>query len=583
MSLNNEYRFGSLPTTKLPRSVFKMKKNWKGTFNAGQIIPFYVNQLVVPSSSYKIKQSIVCRMLTPIYPTMDDLVLDVYFFADSWRRNWDNFKKFMGENTSGAWVQTADLEVPQIQVPSTATGNGVPAIKSLWDYMGLATGVKGDSISVSALPFRMYCEVYNYFFRNQNLIAPIQTPKGDSNANYSLAAYHGGTPLKASKLPSYFTTALPEPQKAPNGAVTIPLGSKAKVWGDGMGIIYTYDSDPINNPNYANSEQMKATNSGGYEQANIRVAPGGGNNNMSYPTGTLETDTIQFASKRIRGLLTKEQSEAAYNTNGLIANSGLYADLSEATAATLNALRLKVQTQMIYERDGMYGTRYFDEILYGHFGTTSGAAKFEKPQYIGGKRIPLQMNQVAATADTANNVLGATGAFSLTADVDYMVNQSFTEHMILMGIFVIRQLTHTSQQAIPRQWSIKKRLDMWWHEYDHLGNQPIYNKEIYADGSSTDNEVFGYQERFAEYRYEDNVICGEFKSTGPTPLDSWHYGDLYNSLPTLSKQWIEETDQNIARTLAVQNHDQFMVDTTLYIKATLPLPVFGTPMLMDHF
>ena len=163
------------------------------------------------------------------------------------------------------------------------------------------------------------------------------------------------------------------------------------------------------------------------------------------------------------------------------------------------------------------------------------------------------------------------------------MHQLLLEHTIIMGVFVVRQLTHTSQNAIPRQWSIKKRLDMWWHEYDHLGNQPVYNKEIYADGSATDDQVFGYQERYAEYRYEDNTIAGEFNSAYSTPLDSWHYGDYYSSLPVLSQNWVEETPTNISRTLAVQNHDQFMIDTTLYIKAIQPLPVFGNPGYADHF
>lgn len=551
MSLNNEYRFGSLPTTKLPRSIFKMKKNWKGTFNAGDIIPFYVRQIVVPGSTYQIKQSIVCRMLTPIYPTMDDLVLDIYFFSDSWRRNWDDFKKFMGENTSGAWTQTVDLEVPQLKVPSTASGTGIPDKNSLWAYMGLPIKVKGDTISVSALPFRMYCEIYNYFFRNQNLIAPIATPKNNTDINFALATpYAGGTPLKASKLPSYFTTCLPEPQK--HNPISIPLGTVAPIKTSSS--MFTVQPTELR---WANPNGSAITQPG--SNRGITISATGG---------------TEFTANQA----------GASATNSNIAPANLYADLSVATAATLNALRLNCQTQMIYERDGEFGTRYFDEILYGHYGVTSGAAKYEKPCYIGGKRIPIVMNQVAQTSSTDNtSPLGQTGAFSLTADVDYMVNQSFTEHTIIMGVMVIRQLTHTTQQGIPRQWSIKKRLDMWWHEYDHLGNQPVYNKEIYADGSSTDNQVFGYQERYAEYRYEENTICGEFLSTSSTPLDSWHYGDLYASLPVLSQNWIQEDKLNIDRTLAVQNHDQFMVDTTLYIKAIQPLPVYGTPGLIDHF
>ena len=562
MGINNEYRFGELPKTRLPRSIFLMKRNWKGTFNVGDIIPFYLKQTIVPGDTFQIKQAIVARMLTPITPTMDDLVLDVYYFSVPLRLVWANFKKFMGENENGAWAQTADLEIPQVQVPSTASGTSIPQKGTLWDYFGLPIGIKGADtdhpISVSVLPFRSYQMIYNYFFRNQSLIAPITHGTGDSTTNWNPMSLAFQV-RKASRLPDYFSTALPQPLKNSTGAVTMPLGVSAPVSIYGTGkTLGLYDG----------------TNNFGFGTLNGQTNGIGSQDLYDTDAGTAETANYNPSNVGI-GLSTDPAK------SGII---GL-ADLTSATASTIEALRLAAQTAMIYNRDSVYGTRYFDEILYGHYGVTSGAARFEKPQYLGGKRIPITQNQIAQTSETSNSSpLGNVAAFSLTADVSHMFTQSFTEHCILMGVMVIRQLTHTTQQGIHRDWTIRKRLDMWWHEFDHLGNQPIYNREIYADGSAYDNEVFGYQERYAEYRYEYNTICGEFRSTYSTPLDSWHYGDLYASLPVLSQQWIEETKSNVQRTIAVQNHDQFMVDTTLYIKAARPLPVSGMiGGLIDHF
>lgn len=495
-------------------------------------------------------------MLTPIHPTLDDLICDVYYFAVPWRLCWDNFKKFMGENTTGAWTTgITDLEVPQITISknASAAGTEIPTKGSLWDYFGLIKGKKGAGdhvISVSALPFRAYWEIYDYFIRNQNLIAPKNITKSDSNITYR-ALYSAGyaLPAKMSKLPSYTTTALPEPIKGGvNGHIPMPLGISAPI-----------KFENTNTPNFLTGTPSI------YLEDGTKVTTG-------HPLGTNSSADMTTDGNTI------------FNSTGKVQFSG-YADLTQATASTIQALRLSAQTEMILSRDAVFGTRYFDEILYGHYGVHSGAAKYEKPQFIGGKRIPINMNQCVQTSSTdSTSPQGNVSAFSLTADVDYIVNQSFTEHQILIGILCVRQLTHTSQQNIPRQWSIRKRLDMWWHEYDHLGPQPIYNKEIYADGTDYDDQVFGYQERYAEYRFEENVICGEFNSKYSEPLDSWHYGDVYNSLPVLSQQWIEETDVNVARTLAVQNHDQFMADITLYIKATRPLPVSGMiGGLIDHF
>lgn len=561
MSLNNEYRFGAVPTMKWNRTLFKMKSNTKTTLNVGDIVPIYVNQDIYPSETYEFIQSLVCRSLTPLNPTMDNLVLDVYAFFDQKRRLWDNFKKFMGENESGAWVVSADLEEPNYYIPSTASGTGIPGKGTLWDYFGLPTGIKSSSseneVWASALPFRAYWDIYNYFFRNQSLIAPVSVNKADSNYTWASAVSDGkANPAKASKLPDYFTTALPEPQKAPNGAIRLPLGTTADVIGNGKSIGLT------DGTNYFGMQFGSM-----YNPTNTPYFPA----NYNTDVGSSVTPGYSNPTQNTNIGITEENGK-----------SGMIVDLANATASTINALRLFVQTQKVYELDGIFGTRYFDEILYGHFATRSGAAQYEKPQFLGAKRIPIVMNQVAQTVGTSDAPLGYTGAFSLTTDNGRLFKQSFTEHGIILILAVIRQLEHTTQQGIPKQWRRKKRLDYFWHEFEHLGNQPIYNYEIYADGSSYDNEVFGYQERYAELRFDVNRITGEFRSTYTTPLDNWHYGDIYSSLPVLSKTWIQETDANVKRTLAIQNQDQFWIDTTFYIKAWKALSPYGTPGLIDH-
>lgn len=556
MSRNAEYRFGQHPKANIARSTFNMKKNIKGTFNTGELIPFYVNQDILPGDTFKIKQSIVVRMLTPIYPTMDNLVLDTYYFSVPYRLVWDNFKKAMGENENGAWAQQTEYEVPQIKITYTAStaGNTIPTIKSIWAYMGLPINVKPQTgsdpdISLSALPFRAYAEIYNYFFRNQNLIAPITVHKDDTTRSFlGTVTEQGGTILKASKLSNYFTTCTPAPQKG--NPVSIPIGTSAPVLSNGT--VPTFSSTGTTDGAFTN--QKLST-----KQATLT------SNHFRWMTAGTATAGNDISRDTIFGN-----------------NSGLYADLSNATAATINALRLAFQTQKILEKD-IRGT-FYTQILYNHFGVISPDGRQQRPEYIGGKRINLQMNQVAQTSSTDNtSPQGNVAAFSLTADVHQAFTKSFTEHSIIMGIMVVRQLVHTTQQGIPKQWSRRKRLDFYWPELAHLGEQPVYNKEICVLGSTTDEQVFGYQERWAEYKYEENVICGEMKSTYSTPLDSWHYGDLYSSLPTLSQNWIEETKVNVDRTLAVQNHDQFLFDTELYIQATRPIPVYCTPGLIDHF
>lgn len=548
MNRNEEYRFGVIPNTEIQRSKFTMSKDIKTTFNVGDIIPYFLFE-VLPGDTISINQALVCRTQNPVVPVMDNLYLDLYYFYSPTRILWDNFKKFMGENESGAWTQTVEYEIPQINFTNTKNVKG-----SILDYMGLPIEVT-NMPSVSRLPIEMYVQVYNNWFRDENLIAPLASNRSDNaitfNANNTI---YGGKPAKAAKFHDYFTSCLPEPQKGT--PVSLPLGTTANVsvYGNGMTLGLT-----------------DGTNNFGFGSLNGQTNGIGKASLYGSNVGTSATADYNPSNKGI-GITTDGTK------SGLI---GL-ADLSTATAATINALRLAFATQRIMEKDARSGTRFFEKIE-AHFQTTSpGMAVLQIPSYLGGKRIPLSMTQVPQTSSTdSTSPQGNLAAFSHTSDDDFMFTQSFTEWGYVMGIAVVRQ-DHSYQQGIERMWSRKKTLDFYFPALAHLGEQPVYNKEIYATGTSTDNQVFGYQERWAEYRYTPNTISGEFRSTYATPLDVWHYGDDYASLPTLQQSWLEETDTYVDRTLAVTSQDQILMDTALDITAVRPLPMYSVPGLIDH-
>lgn len=562
MNRNEEYRFGVIPNTEIQRSKFTMSKDIKTTFNVGDIIPYFLFE-VLPGDTISINQALVCRTQNPVVPVMDNLYLDLYYFYSPTRILWDNFKKFMGENESGAWTQTVEYEIPQINFTNTKNVKG-----SILDYMGLPIEVT-DMPSVSRLPIEMYVQIYNNWFRDENLIAPLASNKTDNaitfNSSYTI---YGGKPAKAAKFHDYFTSCLPEPQKGT--PVTLPLGTTANVsvYGNGnnIGITNGRDEGFLFNAKADNTAYYKKFNSG---TNSLPISTTNANNYGTDMIGWIPYGEDQY---RVIGLSTDPTK------SGII---GL-ADLSTATAATINALRLAFATQRIMEKDARSGTRFFEKIE-AHFQTTSpGMAVLQIPSYLGGKRIPLSMTQVPQTSSTdSTSPQGNLAAFSHTSDDDFMFTQSFTEWGYVMGIAVVRQ-DHSYQQGIERMWSRKKTLDFYFPALAHLGEQPVYNKEIYATGTSTDDQVFGYQERWAEYRYTPNTISGEFRSTYSTPLDVWHYGDDYASLPTLQQAWLEETDTYVDRTLAVTTQDQILMDTALDITAVRPLPMYSVPGLIDH-
>lgn len=581
MSRNAESRFAINPTRiDMSRSTFDRPFSHKTTFNVGDIIPFYVDE-VLPGDTHKIRTSKVVRMQTLLTPVMDNIYLDTYYFFVPDRIVWSHWKQFMGENTESAWVPSTEYEVPQITAPSGGWAEGTIA-----DYMGVPTKVAG--LSVNALPFRAYALIMNEWFRDENLCDPLNIPlddatvQGVNTGTFVTDVAKGGLPYKAAKYHDYFTSALPAPQKGPDVTIPVSTGANLPVYGTGEPL---YLSDGSNAYLWASAGAKTAA--GGINN----ITPGIGYGTMSGVAGTISptaniyvdaSNSDEPSKGKLIGLATKSIMDRDYPTVG---NAGLIAVNDGAvSAATINQLRLAFQIQKLYERDARGGTRYI-EILKSHFGVTSPDARLQRPEYLGGNRIPITINQVVQNSGTMSGETpqGTTTAYSLTTDVHHEFTKSFVEHGFIIGVMVARY-DHTYQQGLERFWSRRDRFDFYWPVFANIGEQAILNKEIYAIGQDSDNEVFGYQEAWADYRYKPSRVSGEMRSNAKTPLDSWHLADDYDALPTLSDSWIREESNNVNRVLAVTSEvsNQLFCDLYVQNRTTRPMPVYSIPGLIDH-
>ena len=531
---STQHLFSQIPSTQIPRSVFDRSHGYKTTFDSGFLVPFYVDE-VLPGDSFKLTATLFARLATPIVPFMDNLYLETFFFFVPNRLVWDNWQKFNGEQKNP--TDSTDFLIP------TVSGTNVQN-QTLWDYFGLPTNVN-KALKVNALPFRAYNLIFNEWFRDENLQESLKVSTGDGPDNlsdYSL--------VRRGKRHDYFTSCLPWPQKGPG--VEISIGGQANV-----------SITPSGAPTFSYGAQtVDASTKGLYANAssigsNFKVAA------LSVGTGLHNGSGEYRAVSWLDPALTGK------------------ADLSTATPISINDLRQAFQIQKLYERDARGGTRY-TEILRSHFGVISPDARLQRPEYLGGSSARISINPVQQTSSTNETTpQGNLAAYGVVSDSFHGFSKSFVEHGYVFG-FVNVRADLTYQQGLNRMWSRQGRFDFYWPVLAHLGEQAVLNKEIYAQGTADDDKVFGYQERYAEYRYYPGQITGKFRSTDPQPLDSWHLAQKFSSLPTLSSQFIQDNPP-VERVIAVQDEPQFLFDSYIRLKCARPMPVYSVPGLVDHF
>lgn len=543
-----------------PRSKFDRSHQLLTTINEGDLVPIYCDE-VLPGDTAKVHLNGLIRMSTPIYPIMDNCYMDTYFFFVPCRLLWEHWENMFGENDTDYWAEKTEYNTPTCIIGGTSgLNNG-----SIGDYFGLPTGVK-NAIPVNALPARAYAMIYNEWFRDENLEAPLMlgykktddagtnanpinetwaANRPDTTTNTNEALLYAYKPAKAGKFHDYFTSCLPSPLKS--DPVEISLTGNAPV--------NLFDSTDLKKKmTPSNSIYLNGTGSGTPEIYN-------------------EVGTV--SDPKAAHVIGASTAQGTTQKNGYLG-----ADLSGVSAISIADLRMSIALQHIFEADARNGTRY-REFLSGTWGVTSPDSRLQIPEYIGGQRIAINVNQVVQTSQTdptTGQALGNTAAYSLTTCSKQMVDYAATEYGYIIGLAVVR-VEHSYQQGLATKWTRHGRFTYYDPRLAALGEQPVYNREIYADGSIKDNEIFGYQEAWADYRYKPSYVTGEMRSNYQTSLDAWHYADYYDKLPSLSAEWIQEGTENVDRTIAITSakSHQFLCDFYFTEDWYREMPIYSIP------
>lgn len=561
MNRNNERHFNQIPKMETSRTRFNRDQTILTTFDSGKLIPFYVDE-VLPGDTFSIDTSAIIRMTTPKYPVMDDSFIDFYYFYCPNRILWDNFKYFMGEVETKPWAPERTYKVPEIEIKGTEKEK-LPRESSILDYMGVPTKVANTSnpFKINALPIRAYVKIWNEFFRDENVDNAAVFTTDDNDVTYVDRnettdqiledAIKGGRCLPVNKFHDYFTSCLPYPQRGPE--VSIPMTGNAPV------------------SMYANWD---------YKTLGTRLQSSE-DKNEAFLYLKESTDSLKASKLTQSNIVEKVAVQGFKDNEGTVKDSAwLGANLSAVTATTINDLRKAVAVQQYYETLARGGSRYREQVK-ALWNVVISDKTIQVPEYLGGGRYHVNINQIVQTSGQQTNndtPIGETGAMSVTPINESSFTKSFEEHGFIIGVCCVRH-NHSYQQGLERFWNRKDRLDYYVPQFANLGEQPVKKKEIMLTGTKTDEETFGYQEAWADYRMKPNRVSGKMRSNAEGTLDFWHYADNYSTVPTLSQEWMKEGQSEIARTLIVQNEPQFFGAIRVANKTTRCMPLYSVPGL----